>query len=268
MLYRAMGGSVKIGNTSMDYIAFGKGARAMVIIPGLSFNRVKGTALPMAISFAKFSKDFRVYLFDRKDEVPEGYTISDIAEDTVTAMRELGIFKANIFGVSQGGAVAQYIAVNHPEMVEALTLGVTYSRLNETVSTVVGKWIDQAKEGRLYDIAAEMMPLMYSEKYLKKYKLMLPIIGKLAERADADRFRILAEACLTCDIYDRLDEVQCPTLVLGGTLDKVVGASASFEIAEKLGCEIHLYDNLGHAAYDEEKDFYLRAYDFFMKSKN
>ena len=128
MLYKASGGSVKINGVGMDYISFGKGNVPLVIIPGLSFNRVKGMALPMALSYSIFAKDFKVYLFDRKDEIPEGYSIKDIADDTAAAMKKLGIFGAHILGVSQGGAIAQYLAVYHPELVRSMVLGLSYAR--------------------------------------------------------------------------------------------------------------------------------------------
>ena len=35
------------------------------------------------------------------------------------------------------------------------------------------------------------------------------------------------------------------------------------EIAEKLDCNIYMYDKLGHAAYEEAKDFNRRVYEFF-----
>ena len=37
------------------------------------------------------------------------------------------------------------------------------------------------------------------------------------------------------------------------------------EIAEKLGCKIHMYENLGHAAYEEAKDFNQMVYDFLQE---
>ena len=37
---------------------------------------------------------------------------------------------------------------------------------------------------------------------------------------------------------------------------------ASMEIADKLSCEIFMYDDLGHAAYEEAKDFNQRVFDF------
>ena len=44
----------------------------------------------------------------------------------------------------------------------------------------------------------------------------------------------------------------------------MVGGIASSEIAEKLGCEIYMYEKLGHAAYEEAKDFNQRVLDFLM----
>lgn len=46
--------------------------------------------------------------------------------------------------------------------------------------------------------------------------------------------------------------------------DKVVSGEASLEIAKKLGCEIFMYDDLGHAAYEEAKDFNQRVYNFLQ----
>ena len=67
---------------------------------------------------------------------------------------------------------------------------------------------------------------------------------------------------MTCNAYDELEKITCPVLVIGGKEDKIVGAESSVEIAEKLGCEIFMYENLGHAAYEEAKDFNHRVLEF------
>ena len=46
----------------------------------------------------------------------------------------------------------------------------------------------------------------------------------------------------------------------------MVGGQASVEIAEKLGCECFLYEDLGHAAYEEAKDFNERVLRFLKDS--
>ena len=53
---------------------------------------------------------------------------------------------------------------------------------------------------------------------------------------------------------------------MGGAEDKIVTGIASEEIAERLGCELHMYEDLGHAAYEEAEDFNQRIYDFFSKT--
>jgi pimeloyl-ACP methyl ester carboxylesterase len=79
------------------------------------------------------------------------------------------------------------------------------------------------------------------------------------------RFTLLAESCLHFDASAGLAEIRCPVLVIGGGEDKVIGPGGSEELAEKLGCEIYLYDRLGHAAYEEAKDFNRRVLDFLRE---
>ena len=265
MLFNTKEGSVKIDNTTMDYVSFGRGKKPLVIIPGLSLNRVKGAGLSLAYMYRIFAKDYRVYVFDRKEIIKEGYTIKEIAKDTADVMKTLGISEAYVFGVSQGGMIAQYLAIDYPELVEKLVLGVTLSRRNETVKSVIEKWIRFVQSNDWESFVEDMLLKMYSPQYIKKYRRLIPLMIKMSEKADLKRFTILAKSCLTCDIYEELSKIQCPTLVLGGKQDKVVTGEASEEIAEKLGCEIYMYEELGHAAYEEAKDFNKRIYRFLQK---
>ena len=74
MLYNAKNGTVKIGNTTMDYIRFGTGEKNLILLPGLGdgLQTVKGTALPMAFMYRIFVKRYTVYAFSRKNMLPEG----------------------------------------------------------------------------------------------------------------------------------------------------------------------------------------------------
>lgn len=110
------------------------------------------------------------------------------------------------------------------------------------------------------------MTVMYSKAYVKKYRWLFPILARIAKPKNEERFISLAKACLTCTAYDRLDGIRVPTLVLGGKDDMIVGAEASHEIAERLSCEIHMYEGLGHSAYEEAKDFNLRIKKFLSNT--
>ena len=263
MLFNLKEDCIKINDTTMDYVAFGKGIKPLVIIPGLSLNRVKGAGLSLAYMYRIFVKEYRVYVFDRKEVIAEGYNIREITEDVAYAMKELRISETYVLGVSQGGMIAQYLAINYPELVKRLVLGVTLSRTNETVQHAVETWIQFARNKDMYGFIEDMLLKMYSSQYIKRYRMLIPLMVKMSKKADLNRFIILAKACLTCDTYEELHKIACPVLILGGKQDKVVTGKASEEIAEKLQCDIYMYDELGHAAYEEAKDFNKRIYNFF-----
>lgn len=268
MFWNAKNGCVNIGNTDMDYITFGKGSTVLIMIPGLGdgLTTVEGMANIMAFTYRMYARDYKVYMFSRKNHLEEGYSTRDMAKDQAEAMRKLGISKAMIWGVSQGGMVAQYLAIDHPELVEKLILTVTLSKQNATVKNVIDRWIGFAERDDYKSIMIDTAEKSYSEKYLKKYRPFYSILGKVGKPESFDRFLIQANACIGHNAYDELEKITCPTLVIGGDDDKIVTGNASIEIAEKIpGSELFMYEGLGHGLYEEAKDFHKRVKKFFAE---
>ncbi len=265
MFWRLVEGSVKIPSGDLNYLSFGKGQKNLIIIQGLNVRDLKGAGASLALMYKLFSKDYRVWFFDRRAVVTNGLTNWDLAEDLYHAMNALNMDSADVFGVSQGGMIALALTLEHPDRVRKLVLGVTSSRANETIKKVVGRWIDCAKKKDAVTINRETFSLMYTEQYLKKYKLLMPLLVRMIKPRDFDRFATLASAILEFDCYDRLHEIRCPVLVLGGAQDQITTGEGSLEIAEKMNCEIYMYPEYGHAAYEEAKDFNRRVYAFLMK---
>ena len=265
MLYGAKELKLTASGMQFDYIRFGSGKKPLIMIQGLNTRGIKGAALSLAYMYRIFAKEYTVYLFDRRPVVYDGITVRDMAADIASAMDALGLKNADVFGTSQGGMIAQYLAIDRPDLVRKLVLAVTLSRNNDTVNRVVGDWIEMAERGDMKRFVLDMAEKMYSETYVKKYRPLMPLLTILQKPKDVKRFVILAKSCLTCDTYDILDKIKCPTLVIGGKQDKVVSGVASEEIAEKLGCALHMYDDLGHAAYEEAQDFNKMVYDFLSE---
>ena len=267
MLYKAKEAKIEIGNTDMSYLVFGKGNIPLIMIPGLNTRGVKGMAIPLAFMYRIFARKYRVYVFDRKDAIPEKYTVRKIAEDIALAMDALKLTNADVFGVSQGGMIAQYLAIDRPDLVRKLLLGVTLSKNNPTVEAVIDDWIRMTEQDDMKALVLDMALKMYSDAYVKRYKPFLPILTMVQKPKDRQRFITLAKACLTCDAYSELEKIKCPVFVIGGAKDNIVTGEASKEIAKKLGCECYLYESLGHAAYEEAEDFNKRVYEFLDSSE-
>lgn len=249
----------------MNYVSFGHGDRALILLPGLSdgLATVKGKALLLAKPYTPFFDQYTVYMFSRKNDMPTGYSIRDMADDQAEAMDTLGIKRACIMGVSQGGMIAQYLAIDHVEIVEKLVLAVTAPRVNDTIRDCVKKWIDFAKQGKHKELIIDTAEKSYSPDYLKKYRKLYPIFGVIGKPLSYDRFLINANAILGFDAFNELNKITCPTLIVGGEIDKTVGVQASYEMKEQIaGSELYVYPGLGHATYEEAKDFNLRVYKF------
>lgn len=265
MMYNAREQRISIHNMLINYITFGCGTKPLVMIQGLNTRGIKGAALPLAWMYRIFAEDYKVYVLDRRPEAFDGLTVRDLAGDLAAAMDQLGIKHADVIGVSQGGMIAQYLAIDRPDLINKLVLAVTLSRTNETVRSVIEHWIALTEQGDMTQLVRDMAEKMYSEAYVKRYKPFMPLLTVLQKPKDAQRFIHLARACLTCNAYEELEKIRCPVLVIGGRQDRVVGSDASEEIARKLDCRIIMYEQLGHAAYEEAKDFNRRIFDFLRE---
>ncbi len=255
--------TVSAGEMEMDYIVFGSGERAFVILPGLSVHSVMGSAEAIAAAYKDFSEKYTVYVFDRAKDIEEGYTVRDMAADTALAMKALNIEDADVFGASQGGMIALYLAIDHPELVHKMILGSTLAKPNDTFNRVVDEWIQLAEERNEVGLLESFADNVYSQATLDAYREALISSNLGISGEEYSRFIILAEACKTFDCFDALSAVQCPVLAIGSEGDRVVTAEGSRQIAEALGCELYLYgDGYGHGVYDEAPDYRERCLDF------
>ena len=253
---------LQIDGRETDYIRFGSGPKPLVMIPGVGdgLKTVKGMAAPFALMYRKLAGDFTVYVFSRRRELPEHMSTRDMAEDLNAAMEALGLTDAAVVGVSQGGMIVQWLALDHPDKVGKLVLAVTLSRPNDTVREAVALWSDMARRGDYRGIMLDTAERSYSPKRIRQARITYRLMGNIGKPKSFRRFLIQAESCVSHNAYDRLADIRCPTLVIGGTEDRIVTGQASREIAERIpGAELVMYEGLGHGLYEEAPDFLTRV---------
>ena len=262
-------GTVRIGDDTMHYIRFGSGSKTLIMLPGLGdgITTVKGKALPMALMYRCFARDYTVYMFSRRNHLPEGCSTRDMASDLKAAMDALAIRAADLVGVSMGGMIAQHVAADDPERIRKLVLVVTCARANPMLTESVGEWIDLARRGDHTAFMDSNVRRMYSDAYYRKNRWLIPVMGRLTKPKSYDRFFIQANACLTHDASSRLAAISAPALVIGGAQDRALGADGSYELAASIPyAQLRMYDEWGHGLYEEAKDF-NHAVLAFLQSK-
>ncbi len=264
-------GILKLDNFTMDYIVFGKGEENLIMLPGLGdgLKTVRGMALTFSMMYRKMGSRYRVYVFSSRSELEEGHSVRDMAKDVYEAASALGIKKAHVLGVSQGGMTAQHLAIDYPELVDKLILTVTTDRVEEPYRTGIENWMAMAEEGDYKGILIDTAERSYSEKYLKSARPMYGILSIVSKPKSFRRFRIMAQACLDHDTSGVLNKIFCPVLILGGGIDRIVGTEAADRLAAGIpGAQKYIYEKFGHGAYEEAKDFQERVLAFLDKEQS
>ena len=255
--------TIQIKDYSVPFIKYGHGNKPIIMIPGLSYIMIPGQVERRKLNSEPYTNEFTCYYIERRPNLHEGYSTRQMAEDVYDFICALGLKQVYVQGVSQGGMIAQWLAIDHPEVVKALVLTVTMSKPNETIKETT-KWLKILKSGDPKGALEYMQKGSFSKKWLEEHKFD-PIELPSEEAArPLDQYEILQKACLTHNCYLGLSNIKCPTLVNGGWEDGVVSGEASIEIAEKLKCDLHMDAGLGHGLNEEDPNYHKRVCEWLL----
>ncbi|NLC72971.1 MAG: alpha/beta hydrolase [Ruminococcaceae bacterium] len=261
---------VSIGSDDVDYLMFGEGNTALVIMPGISDGlssvHTKLRSVALFINYKELSNKYRVYVFSRRNSLKDGTDTAEMADDQAAAMKALGIKNAMVLGISQGGMIAQHLAINYPDIISKLVLAVTLPKSNEQMKEAAGKWLDLAKQNKYKELLFDIAARSYSEKRLKAYKRLYPFVGRIDKPKDFSRFIIQAKSCATHDAKENLSKICCPTLIIAGAKDKITGPLAARELADAIkDSKLIIYGDIGHSVYEEADAFLPDICKFFAE---
>ena len=257
--------TVRTENAEMEYFTFGQGNRPFLILPGLSLRSVMASAGAIMDAYAVFAEKYTVYVLDAPKDIPDGYTIRMLAEDTAAALSLLGVRGADVLGCSMGGLCAQVLAALRPDRVRKMVLAASAARPNACSRGVLRTWAELAAKGDVKGLNRLVAQKVYGKAFLECYAAAFAALENAGTGEEMRRFAILAGAVETESTWDSLRLIRAETLVIGSWDDAVFTGEASIELARALHCPLFLYTGYGHAVYDEAPDFKKRILDFLME---
>jgi len=256
------GKTLHFNEKSMDYVTFGKGKDPLVIIPGLGdgLQTVKGMTIPLSIIYRILAERYKIYVFSRINELRQGYTTRDMAADVAEAMEILNITSAYVMGISQGGMIAQWLAVDFPERVQRLILAVTTGKPSQLARERIENWQKLSQSGNFKHLMLDIAQNSYTQKSYQKWRLLYNVMGIFGRIKDKQRIDIQSVSCLKHDSLDFLEKINCPTLIIGAEKDDVLGVDGSLGLHQHIkGSQLIILPGCGHALYEQNKDFQKRV---------
>jgi pimeloyl-ACP methyl ester carboxylesterase len=244
------------------YVRAGDGPENLMILPGITLQNEPPSRLDAwtyRLGFGRFARGHTVYVVKRKRGMPPGYTTRDMAADYGRVLeQELG--PSHVMGFSTGGSIAQYVALDRPELVGNLVLVVTASRMSEAGRETCERWQRLARERRWRDLRADMASATVTSETNKRLAgTFMKVLGglMLGTPSDPSDFLATLEADLGHDTTARLPELSAPTLIIGGGDDPFFPEPLLRETAGKIPkAELRVYDGVGHGVPKERKRRY------------
>jgi len=199
-----------------------------------------------------FSPEFRVITWDERgfgetEFDGEPFTYWDSARDCLGLLDHLGVERAVLGGMSQGGFLSMRAALLAPQRVRALVLIDTQSGPEDperlpAYRQMQQTWLQVGPVDDLTQIIAGLIigdPVL-SERWIAKWR-------SLPREAMNEPTNCLFERE---DITDRVGEITCPAIVFHGTADQSIEPDKAQALCERLpGCTgVVLIEGAPHAS--------------------
>jgi pimeloyl-ACP methyl ester carboxylesterase len=197
----------------------------------------------------------------RRDRHAAGYTLADMAEDSVGLLRELELAPAHVIGASMGGMIAQTLAARHRNEVRSLVSIMSNTgrlRTGQPALRIYPQFIKRLSLGRrdaqpdrdAYVTAAEgLFATIGSSGLPRDPQDIRELIEESYDRDhDPDGTgRQLAAIIASGDRTAELATITAPTLVIHGTADPLVAYSGGRATARAIkGARLMSIEGMGH----------------------
>jgi len=244
--------------------------------PLLLINGLGSDHLEWPHQIPAFEARFRVLVFDNRGTgmtgVPPGpYTTAQMADDAASLLRDLGIARAHVLGVSLGGMIAQEVALRHPDLVEGLVLACTGpgGPLSVRPSPEAMAAFALAKGGDPEAELRRMLPFLYSDTCIRERPG--EIEGFVRRRLDhptpPEGYQAQLSAAVTHDASSRLERIRAKTLVITGDADRLVDCENALRIAGRIpGAALVVLPGAPHRLFAETADAFNREVLSFLQN--
>jgi 3-oxoadipate enol-lactonase len=188
---------------------------------------------------ASLKPHYRLLRYDTRghggSEAPAGpYTLDQLGEDVIVLLDLLNIEIVHFVGLSMGGMIGQYLALNHANRLRSLALCDTAAIIPQEAQAVWQERIDTAREKGIQALAESTLERWFTPRYLQQNPPEVQLIRKLFLATALEGYIGCSEAIRGLDNLRLLSEIKTPTLILVGEEDPGTPVDASQEMHRRI----------------------------------
>jgi 3-oxoadipate enol-lactonase len=183
----------------------------------------------------------------RSDKPDRPMSMSTFVEDTVGLMDHVELAETHLYGQSLGGMVGIELALTRPDRVRSLVLAATHA--GSARASPLGPRARVPKDKPYLALYAPEFARTHPEHVAED----ILVGSQNPQPSHAGRRQW--SAMRAWDRWDRLSQIACPTLVLHGTEDRVIGVENARRLARAIpGARLVLLEGAGHLYHSERPE--------------
>jgi 3-oxoadipate enol-lactonase len=263
---------LRVNGADLHYEEHGNGSQTVVFAHGLLWS---GRMFDDQVNALK--DRYRCITFDfrgqGKSEVTrDGYDMDTLAHDAAALIDCLHCAPCHFVGLSMGGFIGMRLAIRCPELIRSLMLLETSAdpEPQENIGKykmlgMVGRWLGFAL------VANRVMPIMFGKKFMTdpaRTELRTQWRQRMIANHRIGILRALGGVTSRQGVYDQLDKIAVPTLIIVGDQDvATVPAKAERMYTRIPGSKLVIIPGAGHSSSIEEPAAVNAAIEEFLKSQ-
>ncbi|NMO20200.1 alpha/beta hydrolase [Pyxidicoccus fallax] len=217
-----------------------------------------------------FPRSFHVYALDQRGHGDSSrpaccYTQQDFAADVVAFLDAIGEEQAILVGHSMGSFIAQQVALDYPDRVQALVLvGSAPTVAGNEVALFLKSIVDQQVGTVDPDFVREFQTGTFVRPVPRWY---IDTLVSESLKVPARVWQATLDGLIAEDHSARLGEIDVPVLVVGGDMDGFFPVEQQRALVEALpNATFVLYPDTGHAPHAELPHRFVHDVQRFLKS--
>lgn len=202
--------------------------------PALLFSNSLGTNQSMWQAQAKaLSQDFYVIRYDTRGHGKSACTdtpfeLADLGRDVLALLDFLNIRSTHFCGISMGGLIGQWLAINTPERIGRLVLANTAAKIGQSEA-----WLARAASVRregLQTIADSAANRWFTPTFVQQHPMQVARLSQHLAHENAKAYARCCEALAEADLRMQISSITNPVCLIVGEYDPVTTASDALAI--------------------------------------
>jgi 3-oxoadipate enol-lactonase len=244
---------VKSGESRIHYALEGQSGTSVLV-----FSNSLGANYSMWDPQAhEFRKKLRVLRYDTRGHgqsapTPGPYSIELLAKDVIAMLDALDLDRVHFCGLSMGGMIGMWLALNAPERLHKLVLSNTAAKIG--TSEGWNARIEAVQKNGMKSVATAILERWFTPAFRQNAPETMANILKMLEETNPDGYVACCAAVRDFDCREQLNNIRTPTLVIAGAHDRATPPDGGRFLAQQIPGARYVELNAAHLSNIEAQD--------------